>query len=128
MRERAADVLDVGRRVLGHLAGAGAVTPTLPEAGVLVAEDLTPGQTAALDRDLVRGIATARGSATSHAAILARAFGIPAVVGLGPALLETAAGTELVLDGDAGTVLVDADADARAEAGRRPGRGRPRPP
>jgi multiphosphoryl transfer protein len=119
LRERAADVLDVGRRVLGHLAGTGAAAPTLAEAGVLVAEDLTPGQTAALDRGLVRGIATARGSATSHAAILARAFGIPAVVGLGPALLEAADGTALVLDGDAGTVTVDPDRDALAAAERR---------
>jgi phosphocarrier protein FPr len=119
LRERAADVLDVGRRVLGHLAGSGAAAPTLDRPGVLVAEDLTPGQTATLDRDLVRGIATARGSATSHAAILARAFGIPAVVGLGPALLETADGTELLLDGDAGTVVVDPDPDARADAERR---------
>ena len=119
MRERAADVLDVGRRVLGHLTGAGPVAPTLERAGVLVAEDLTPGQTATLDRDLVRGLATARGSATSHAAILARAFGIPAVVGLGPTLLETADGTRLVLDGDAGTVLVDPDAEAVADAERR---------
>jgi phosphocarrier protein FPr len=119
LRERAADVLDVGRRVLGHLAGSGAAAPTLDRPGVLVAEDLTPGQTATLDRDLVRGIATARGSATSHAAILARAFGIPAVVGLGPALLETADGTELLLDGDAGTVVVDPDPDARADAEHR---------
>jgi phosphocarrier protein FPr len=119
LRERAADVLDVGRRVLGHLAGSGSAAPTLADAGVLVAEDLTPGQTAALDRALVRGIATARGSATSHAAILARAFGIPAVVGLGPALLATADGTPLVLDGDAGTVAVDPGADALAAAARR---------
>jgi multiphosphoryl transfer protein len=119
MRERAADVLDAGRRVLGHLAGTGAAAPTLDRAGVLVAEDLTPGQTATLDRDLVRGIATARGSATSHAAILARAFGIPAVVGLGAPLLETADGTALVLDGEAGTVLVDPGPDALADAERR---------
>jgi phosphocarrier protein FPr len=120
LRERAADVHDVGRRVLGHLAGTGGGGPTLAEAGVLVAEDLTPGQTAALDRDLVRGIATARGSATSHAAILARAFGIPAVVGIGDVLLDTADGTPLVLDGDAGTVTVDPGADALAAAeGRR---------
>jgi len=112
-------VLDVGRRVLGHLAGTGGAAPTLDRAGVLVAEDLTPGQTATLDRDLVRGIATARGSATSHAAILARAFGIPAVVGLGAALLETADGTPVVLDGDAGTVDVDPDAEALAVAERR---------
>ena len=116
LRERAADVHDVGRRVLGHLAGTGGGGATLAAAGVLVAEDLTPGQTAALDRDLVRGIATARGSATSHAAILARAFGIPAVVGIGDALLETADGTSLVLDGDAGTVTVDPGADALAAA------------
>jgi multiphosphoryl transfer protein len=119
LRERAADVHDVGRRVLGHLAGTGGGGATLAEAGVLLAEDLTPGQTAALDRDLVRGIATARGSATSHAAILARAFGIPAVVGVGDALLGTADGTPLVLDGDAGTVTVDPGADALAAAERR---------
>jgi len=119
LQERAADVRDVGRRVLGHLAGTGAGPATIAGAGVLVAEDLTPGQTAALDRDLVRGIATARGSATSHAAILARAFGIPAVVGVGPALLDTADGTPLVLDGDAGTVTVDPDPAALAAAERR---------
>src|SRR4051794_2668982 len=119
LRERAVDVLDVGRRVLGHLAGSDPGPATVDGPGVLVADALTPGQTAALDRSLVRGIATARGSATSHAAILARAFGIPAVVGLGPALLETPDGTELVLDGDAGTVLVDPDDDARADAERR---------
>jgi len=120
LRERAADVLDVGRRVLAHLAGGAAAPPGLEGPGVLVAEDLTPGQTAALDRALVRGVATARGSATSHAAILARGLGIPAVVGLGPALHATADGAPLVLDGDAGTVLVDPDPDAlaRAEARR----------
>jgi multiphosphoryl transfer protein len=119
LQERAADVRDVGRRVLGHLAGAGAAPATLAAPGVLVADDLTPGQTAALDRDLVQGIATARGSATSHAAILARAFGIPAVVGVGAALLETPDGTRLVLDGDAGTVAVDPGPDALAAAERR---------
>jgi phosphoenolpyruvate-protein phosphotransferase/dihydroxyacetone kinase phosphotransfer subunit len=125
LRERATDVIDVGRRVLGHLSGAGSAPPTLDGPGVLVAADLTPGQTAALDRDLVRGVATAHGSATSHAAILARAMGIPAVVGLGDALLDTADGTMLVLDGDAGTVDVDPDPgalaaaeDRRAEQGR----------
>ena len=125
LRERAADVLDVGRRVLGHLTGAGGAPAVLDGPGVLVAADLTPGETAALDRELVRGIATAHGSATSHAAILSRALGIPAVVGLGPALLDAPDGVALVLDGDAGTVLVDAGEEEvaaaeerRAEAGR----------
>jgi multiphosphoryl transfer protein len=118
LRERAADVLDVGRRVLAHLTGAEGPA-TLDGPGVLVASDLTPGETASLDRDLVRGIATARGSATSHAAILARALGIPAVVGLGPSLLEVADGTPLILDGAAGTVVVDPPAEALEEAERR---------
>ncbi len=119
LRERAADVLDVGRRVLGHLAGTGGAPAGLDGPGVLVAADLTPGETAALDRDLVRGIATAHGSATSHAAILSRALGIPAVVGLGAGLLDVADGTSLVLDGDAGTVLVDPGEKAVAEAEER---------
>ena len=119
LRERAADVLDVGRRVLGHLTGAGGGPAALDGPGVLVAADLTPGETAALDRDLVHGVATAHGSATAHAAILARALGIPAVVGLGEALLGAADGTTLVLDGDAGTVLVDPGEEAIADAERR---------
>jgi multiphosphoryl transfer protein len=106
LRERAADVRDVGDRVLAHLTGAGpAAAPDEP--GVVVADELTPGQTAALDPALVRGIATARGSATAHAAILARALGIAAVVGAGPALLAVPAGTTLVVDGDAGDILVE---------------------
>ena len=60
-----------------------------------------------LDSSLVRGIATARGTPTAHAAILARALGIPAVVGLGGAILEVAAGTPLLLDGDGGSVHVE---------------------
>jgi phosphocarrier protein FPr len=117
LRERAADVRDVGDRVLAHLTGIGPVAATAD--GVLVADELTPGQTAGLDPERVRGIATARGSATAHAAILARALGIPAVVGLGPALLAVPAGTPLVLDGDAGEVLVDPGDDAVAEHERR---------
>ncbi|MEA2395911.1 MAG: multiphosphoryl transfer protein [Solirubrobacteraceae bacterium] len=117
LRERAADVRDVGDRVLGHLTGAGPAAATAE--GVLVADELTPGQTAGLDPERVRGIATARGSATAHAAILARALGIPAVVGLGPALLAIPAGTPLVLDGDAGDLLVDPGDDVVAEHERR---------
>ena len=77
-----------------------------------------------LDPAQVRGIAMARGGATAHAAILARALGIPAVVGLGPAMLAVADGTPLALDGGTGTVDVDPDpADRRARA---PPRRRPR--
>ena len=114
LRERADDVEDVGGRVLRHLTGAPA--PGAIEApGVLVVRDLTPGDAAALDRERVQGIAVGRGGATSHAAILARALGIPAVVGLGERLGEVADGTLLVLDGDAGTIEVDPPADTLAE-------------
>jgi phosphocarrier protein FPr len=119
LRERAADVRDVGERVLAHLRGDAGAGPAPSAPGILVADELTPGQTAGLDPQSVRGIATARGSATAHAAILARALGIPAVVGLGPALLAVAEGTGLVLDGDAGEVLVDPGDDVIAEHERR---------
>jgi multiphosphoryl transfer protein len=117
LRERAADVEDVAGRVLRHLAGeAGPSAPTA--AGILVAPTLTPSQAAGLDRDLVRGLAIAHGGATSHAAILARALGIPSVVGLGEALLGVVEGTPLVLDGDAGTLEVDPGAATVAERER----------
>jgi multiphosphoryl transfer protein len=106
LQERAVDVEDVGGRVLRHLTGASAA-PTISEAGILVVRDLTPGDAAALDRELVQGLAVARGGATSHAAILARALGIPSVVGLGEAVMGIEDGTTLIVDGDAGTVELD---------------------
>jgi phosphocarrier protein FPr len=132
MRERAADVEDVGMRVLRQL---GAAPPPLAISGpgILVVRDLTPADAAALDRDLVQGLAVARGGATSHAAILARALDIPCVVGLGDDLLAVADGTTLVLDGEAGTVDVDPPAEelaarerARGEAEERRARLRSR--
>jgi phosphocarrier protein FPr len=114
LRGRAVDVNDVAQRVLRHLVGEAAEAGPW-EPGVVVANELTPGQAAGLDRSLVRGIATARGGATSHAAILARALAIPAVVGLGDELLAVAEGTPLVLDGTVGTVEVDPGAAAIAE-------------
>ncbi|MGZ4305970.1 MAG: phosphoenolpyruvate--protein phosphotransferase [Solirubrobacteraceae bacterium] len=109
LAERAADVDDVGRRVLTALAG-GDAGSVMQEAGIVVADELTPRDTAALDPELVEAVATARGTATAHAAILARALGIPAVVGLGRSVLAIAEGTPLLLDGQAGTVLVSPDA------------------
>jgi phosphoenolpyruvate-protein phosphotransferase len=114
LRERAADVDDVAGRVLRHLAGEAASTG-IAEPGIVVARDITPGDAAALDRTLVRGLAVAHGGATSHAAILARALGIPAVVGLGEGILGIEDGTPLVLDGQAGTLEVEPPADVVAE-------------
>jgi multiphosphoryl transfer protein len=120
LRERAADVLDVGRRVVGALMGDGGVAgqggAAGDGAGIVVASELTPADTAGLDPALVAGIATAHGAATAHAAILARALGLPAVVGLGDALTAVEEGTTLLLDGDAGTVQVDPPRDVLRDA------------
>jgi phosphoenolpyruvate-protein phosphotransferase/dihydroxyacetone kinase phosphotransfer subunit len=103
MRERAADLDGVSRKVVAHLIGAPEAVPV--GSGILVAEELTPTDTAGLDPAEVTGIATAGGGPTSHSAILARSLGIPAAVGLGPALLAIPAGTGALLDGDQGTLL-----------------------
>jgi phosphocarrier protein FPr len=104
---RADDLTGVARQVVSQLVGGTRGSAAIAEAGIVLASDLTPADTAALDRELARGIATAYGSATSHSAILARSLGIPAVVGVGERLLEVPEGTSLVLDGDAGAVYVD---------------------
>ncbi|HKE80405.1 MAG TPA: phosphoenolpyruvate--protein phosphotransferase [Solirubrobacteraceae bacterium] len=117
LRERAADVLDVGQRVVGALTGAQRSGPAEP--GIVVAGELTPADAAGLDPALVRGIATAHGAATAHAAILARALGLPAVVGLGRGLLAVEEGTPLLLDGDAGVVQVDPPEDMLRDAEER---------
>ena len=113
LRERAVDVEDVARRVLARLAGT-PVGATTQGAGIVIGDELTPGEAAGLDAGDAWAVATARGGATSHAAILARALGIPAVVGLGDAVLSIPEGTELILDGDAGTLDVAPGAAVRA--------------
>jgi multiphosphoryl transfer protein len=113
MRERAVDVEDVSARVLTRL-GCAPAGAALEGPGIVLADELTPGEAAGLDPDDAWAIATARGGATAHAAILARALGIPAVVGLGNALLEIAEGTSLVLDGEKGMVEVDPGDEAIA--------------
>jgi phosphoenolpyruvate-protein phosphotransferase/dihydroxyacetone kinase phosphotransfer subunit len=117
LRERATDVEDVGRRVLAALEGRELVAGSSAE-GVLVASELTPADAAAIDPAYVRGIAAARGTATAHAAILARALGIPAVVGLGSSVLAIAEDTLVLLDGGEGTLLVAPSAREAERASR----------
>ncbi len=115
MQARAADVEDVKRRVLRILLGTQA-RPVFPDHPfILVAEDLTPSDTAQLDPAHVLGICTALGGATSHSAILARALGIPAVVGVGPQILHVEEGTEMALDGNTGRVWVRPPADIKEQ-------------
>jgi phosphoenolpyruvate-protein phosphotransferase len=101
---RAADLRDVGRRVLHLLVGHEDAPRDIPADSILVAEDLAPSEAASLDRTRVRGFCTTMGSATSHVAILARGLGIAAVAGIDPKVLDLPTGTRVVLDGDAGTL------------------------
>ena len=109
LAERAADLRDIGRRVLAQLCGVETVQePSEPY--ILVMDEVGPSDVARLDPARVAGILTARGGATAHSAIVARALGIPALVGAGPAVLLLAAGTPLLLDGQRGRLHIDADA------------------
>jgi phosphoenolpyruvate-protein phosphotransferase/dihydroxyacetone kinase phosphotransfer subunit len=121
LRERAADVADVGRRVVAAITGEGAGSGPRDE-GVVVAGELTPADAARLDPALVRGVATARGTPTAHAAILARALGLPAVVGLGDRILALEEGVELLLDGDEGSVQIAPPDDVLSAARERAAR------
>ncbi len=103
-RERVRDLDSIRTDVLGHLLGLR--RGVLGGPGIVVAGELTPADTAGFDPAVVRGIATALGGPTSHAAILARALGIPAVLGLGPDVLAVPEATQLLLDGDQGSVQV----------------------
>ncbi len=117
LAERAADLRDVGRRVLGLLCGVELPVPP-DQPYVLVAEDVGPSDVARLDTARVRGLVTARGGATSHSAILARALGIPAVVGAGERILALTSGVELIVDGDLGRVVA-APSQARRQSTQR---------
>ncbi|WP_188983425.1 phosphoenolpyruvate--protein phosphotransferase [Pseudomonas matsuisoli] len=122
LAERAADLRDVGRRVLANLCGVeSAAEPNEPY--ILVMDEVVPSDVASLDRDRVAGILTARGGATAHSAIIARALGIPALVGAGSAVLGLEPMTPLLLDADHGLLEVAPDTEVlrRAQEARAAG-------
>ena len=108
MRERAADITDVGRRIVKKLQGdKGDIT--VGENAIVAAHDLLPSDTSVLQRQKVLGFVTALGGRTSHTSIIARAAGLPAVVGLGAGLADITAEVALIIDGSTGTVIVAPD-------------------
>lgn len=116
LSERVKDVYDIERRVLRHLIGQQHQDLLhLTQDVVVIAHDLLPSQTAALDRNRVKGFATDAGGRTSHTAIVARAMGIPAVVGLGNLTQEVNGGDIVIIDGNAGVVIVNPDEEQLAE-------------
>ena len=108
LRERALDIQDVTRRVVRNLQGK-APKPVLAmsQPHILVAHNLTPSDTATMDRERVLGFATDLGSRTSHTAIMARSLGIPAVVGLHDVTEKLESGQEVLLDGYSGLLILD---------------------
>ncbi|MBX0330970.1 HPr family phosphocarrier protein [Oscillochloris sp. ZM17-4] len=114
---RAADLRDAGERVLRLLSGDAAPSAELPpEPVILLAYDLSPSETAALDPQRVLGFCTAVGGPNAHAAILARALGLPAIVSAGPAILDLEDGTPAILDGATGALLTRPGRNAMDEA------------
>jgi multiphosphoryl transfer protein len=111
LAQRANDLRDVGERVLEFLTGIKREAPSYPANAVLIAEDLTPSDTAAMERGNVMGFATVRGGATSHVAILARSLGIPALAGIEARALELPNGTPVILDGSKGTLRLNPSAE-----------------
>ncbi|WP_035987632.1 phosphoenolpyruvate--protein phosphotransferase [Paraburkholderia caribensis] len=102
LAERAADLRDIEKRVLRALGYSNAAARSLPDEAVLSADEFTPSDLSSLDRKRVTALVMARGGATSHAAIIARQAGIPALVAMGDALHTIADGTQVVVDATAG--------------------------
>ncbi len=108
MKERAADIRDVTKRVLAHLLGAEIVNPSMiSEEVIIVAKDLTPSDTAQLNRQYVKGFTTDIGGRTSHSAIMARSLEIPAVVGTKTATDTIKNGDTIIIDGLSGEVHIN---------------------
>src|SRR5881409_1126054 len=116
LRERALDIQDVTKRVIHNLQGkAPKAFLALTEPHILVAHNLTPSDTASIDRVNVLGIATDLGSRTSHAAILARSLNIPAIVGLHDITAKLESGEHVLLDGSDGHLIVDPTSETVAQ-------------
>jgi phosphocarrier protein FPr len=119
LQARAADVEAVGRQVLLNLLGVPVDSFQPGEPCIVLAEELAPADTAHLEPAQVLGVCTVLGGPTSHSAILARSLGIPAVAGLGDALMRIAPGTPMTMDGTTGQVLVNPAPEWAVEFGAR---------
>lgn len=119
LQERAADIIDVSRRVLQNLKGVkGEDWKFLDEPSIIFAHDLSPSDTATLDRTLVRGFVTEVGSKTSHTAIMARSLNLPAVVGVRGFEDFAEFGSEVLIDGHEGLLILNPSAQTKFEYGQ----------
>lgn len=113
---RAADLQDVGKRVLRLLTGTAEQRISLPDNAIIITRELTPSDTALLDKTKVAGFATVVGGASSHAAILARSMMLPAVSGLSEKVLNIINGTPVLLDGGKGELHLNPDEKEKKDA------------
>lgn len=104
LRERADDIREVGNKVSAKLLGEKTLVINIQEPRILVIDDLGPAQTATLDLRFIKGIITKKGGPTSHSAILAKSFGIPAIAGLGASIVNISNGAQLAFDGSSGEI------------------------
>lgn len=112
MRERAADIRDVSKRVLAHLLGVELPNPSMiDESVIIVGNDLTPSDTAQLNKEFVQGFVTNIGGRTSHSAIMSRSLEIASVVGTKSVTKEVKQGDMVIVDGITGDVIVDPTED-----------------
>ncbi|GGH85555.1 phosphotransferase system enzyme I (PtsI) [Pullulanibacillus pueri] len=115
MKERAADVRDVTKRIMSHLLGISFASPaTISEEVVIIADDLTPSDTAQLNKKYVQGFVTNMGGRTSHSAIMSRSLEIPAVVGTQHITESVQNGTMIIVDGLDGDVIIDPTPEERS--------------
>lgn len=115
LRERSADMEDIGRRVIDAIEGSDSSSIKLKEKRVIVAEEIFPSNLAMLDHTKILGIVTERGNAYSHAAIMAKSLGIPAVLGVAGLMAAANVKDEIIVDGSSGHVYLNPDAAIRKE-------------
>ncbi len=114
LRQRSADMMDIGRRLIGCMEGKEA-RARLRDKRIIVADDILPSDMATLNTDRVIGIITEKGDVNSHAAIMARSLGIPAVLGIDGLLKKIGARDEVIIDGTSGHIYINPDARIKTE-------------
>ena len=118
LRERSADMEDIGRRIIDAMEGNDKTTVTLKEKRVIVAEEIFPSDLAMLDHDKILGIVTEKGNVYSHAAIMAKSLGIPAVLGVSGLIKAANVKDEIIVDGTSGHVYLNPDSAVKKEYAR----------
>jgi phosphotransferase system enzyme I (PtsP) len=115
LRQRSADMVDIGRRIIDSLDGSDRPRAKLREKRIIVAEEILPSDMATLDQDKVLGIITEKGDVNSHAAIMAKSLGIPAVLGIEGLLKKIGSRDIVIIDGTSGHIYINPDEHVKVE-------------